>query len=125
MIILGIGEGVIAKVADSGIERPQEKLANAQIVDQLALLVDHVDDVQRFAILSVRADVGENILHRPVFMDGNKIRRHEPANAASGTSEQRGRGPSFLPGSGVELIAGPPHSASLRATPCDRPATFR
>ena len=52
------------------IEWRQQKLANANVVDQPLLLVDHVDDVQGLAVLTVDADVIEDLANRPVIPDG-------------------------------------------------------
>ena len=44
-------EAPIHEVRDSALQRRQQELANADVVDQQTLVVDHVDDVQRFAVL--------------------------------------------------------------------------
>ena len=47
-----------------------------------ALLVDDVDDVQRFAVLAVLADVVEHLLDGPLFLDGDVV----PASSADRSS---------------------------------------
>ena len=67
----------------------QQELADADVVDQAALIVHDVDDVERLAVLTVRADVIEDLLDRPVLVDRDVVRRHQPADRAFGVAEQR------------------------------------
>ena len=82
-------EPPIHEVGDAAVQRRQQELANPNVVDQQALLVDHVDDVQRFAVLAVRPDVVEHLANGPLFADGDVVRRHQPADRLFGVPEQR------------------------------------
>ena len=55
------------------------------------LLVDDVDDVERFAVATVLAYVVEDVADRPVLAHGDVVRRHQPADRALGIAEQRHR----------------------------------
>ena len=84
-------EPAIHEVRDSAVERRQQELANANVVDQHALLVDDVDHVQRFAVLAMRADVVEHLAHGPLLADRDVVRRHQPADGLFRIAEQRQR----------------------------------
>ena len=66
----------------------QEELADADVVDQQAVVVDDVDDVERFAVLAVRADVIEHLGDGPVFLHADVVRRHQTPDRAFRISEQ-------------------------------------
>ena len=84
-------EPAIHEVRDAAIERRQQELADADVVDQQALLVDDVDDVQRFAVLPVRPHVVEHLANGPLLADRDVVRRHQPADGLLGIAEQRQR----------------------------------
>ena len=90
------GERVIAKVAHARIERTKQKLAHPQVVDQFAAFINDVDDIESFAVVSELADVVEHVLHRPIFVNGDEVRRHQAADAAFGITEQRLRNLALL-----------------------------
>ena len=76
--------------------RCQQELADADVVDEQSLLVDDVDHVQGLAVVTVRADVVEDVAHRPVLAHGDVVRRHQPADRALRVAEERHRDGSFL-----------------------------
>ncbi len=69
----------------------EEKLADADVVDQQSVVVDDVDDVERFAVLAVRADVFEHVRDGPVFLHAHVVRRHQTPDRALGVTEQLDR----------------------------------
>ena len=60
------------------------------------VVVDDVDDVERFAVLAVRADVVEHLGDGPVFPHRDVVRRHQPPDRAFGIAEQRHRDGALL-----------------------------
>ena len=58
----------------------EQELANADVVDERALVVDDVDDVERFAVLPVLAHVVEHLLNGPVLAHRDVVRRHQAAD---------------------------------------------
>ena len=52
----------IHQIAHFRLERLEQKLANPDVVDQLAAIIDDVDHVERFGVLAMFADVIEHFL---------------------------------------------------------------
>ena len=57
-------ESPIHQVATRVARLGEQELADAHVVDQQPVVVDDVDDVERLAVLPVRADVIEHLLRR-------------------------------------------------------------
>ena len=87
-----------------------------------ALLVDDVDDVERFAVLAVRADVVEHLADGPVLADRDVVRRHQPADRALGIAEQRRARRRVPPASAATAAAAWRRPAAPRGTSCGRRA---
>ncbi len=83
--------------AERLVERGEQELADADVVDQQTLLVDDVDDVQRLAVLAVRPDVVEHLAHGPVLAHRHVVRRHQAADGVFRVPEQRERRPRVRP----------------------------
>ena len=60
------------------------------------LVVDDVDDVQGLAVLTVGADVVEDLANRPVIPDRHVGRRHQASNRFLGVTKQRERDRALL-----------------------------
>ena len=92
---LRIGYGECDESCDRGsrstlvVERFEQKIADAQVVDQFAAIIDHVDDVERLAVLAVLAHVIEHFLHRPILAHRDEVRRHQTANTSFRITEKR------------------------------------
>ena len=109
LLIVGGRQGdepPVHQVGDLAIERRQQELANADVVDQQALLVDHVDDVQRLAVLPVQPHVIQHFANRPLFPDGHVVRRHQTADRLFGIAEQGHRDGAFLWSQQRQQLAG-------------------
>ena len=78
------------------VERLEQKFANPNIVEQFSAIIDHVDHVQRLGVLAVFAHVIEHLFHRPAGIDRDQVRRHQPADAAFGITEERLGDAAFL-----------------------------
>ena len=76
-------EPAIHQVGDALVERRQQELADADVVDEQALLVDDVDDVQRFAVLAVTCGRSRAPRERSSARARDVVRRHQPADRAS------------------------------------------
>ena len=67
----------VHELRDRNVERRQQELADPDVVDERTLLVDHVDDVERFAVLAVRSDVVEHLADGPMLPDRHVVGRHQ------------------------------------------------
>ena len=76
IIYFEIDKRFVSDVANFGLERLKQKLSHPHVVDQFAALIDHVDDVEGFAVVAEFANVVENFFHRPIFVNRDEIRRH-------------------------------------------------
>ena len=85
------GDSRIFRIGTSPISRPG--------------VVDHVEDRQRLAVVSVATDVVERLLDVPLGPDAHVVRRHEPADAALGIAEQRHRDRPLLRRQQVQELA--------------------
>ena len=87
-------------------QRHHEELADSDVVNQHAIIVDDVDDVQRFAVLPVLAHVIEHLLDGPVFPHGDVVWRHQTPHGSRRVAEQRHRLRAFLRGEQREQLFG-------------------
>jgi transposase len=67
---------IVHQVCDAVIERCQQKLADAKVINELAGCVHHVDYAQRLAVLPMAADIIKNLLYCPILAHSNVVRRH-------------------------------------------------
>src|SRR5581483_299464 len=74
----------------------EDDLPDPDVIDKDALFVDDIDDVYRFAIFSHFPDMVDHLPDGPVLLDGDIIRRHQPADAAFRVTQQRKGDLSFL-----------------------------
>ena len=100
LIVAGLqsDEPSVHQIRDQVIDRRQQELANADVVDERAVLVDDIDDVERFAVLTMCPDVVEHVADRPMLLNRHVVRRHQPADRALGVPEQRHRDRPLLRG---------------------------
>ena len=115
-LTVGGGEGderIVHQIADLGLQRPGQKFTDAQVVDELAVVVHDVEHVERLAVPAAGPHVFEDMLDGPVGIDGDEIGRHQPADAAFGVAEEilrdgafgrRERGDEALDGLGWEFL---------------------
>jgi hypothetical protein len=69
---------------------------------------DRLGNVERFAVLSVGADVIEDLANRPLLADRDVVRRHQPPDRFVGIAQQRqGYGAFSRREQGEELPRGP------------------
>ena len=104
------------------VERRQQELANPHVVDQEPAFVDDVDDVERFAVLAVRAHVVEHLAHGPVLPHRDIVRRHQAADRLLGIAEQRHRDGAFAGREQCQQLTGDFGGAAPPGTACGRPA---
>ncbi len=102
----------IHDLIDPRVQRPQQNFADAQVIDQFSAVIHDVDEVERFAVATMFAHEIEHLLHRPVFVDRHKVRRHQTADAAFRITEQLGRDFAF------------PRREQLNELPCRRARHF-
>jgi hypothetical protein len=81
-------ESVIHQISDPRAHRRQENLANADVVNQHSTVVDHVEHIERLGILTVLADVVEDLVNQPFAPDGHVVRCHQPAHRVGRVGEQ-------------------------------------
>ena len=53
------------------------------------VIVGDIDDVERFAVFAVAADVVEDLLDRPIAFDRDEVGRHEAADRAGAVRQER------------------------------------
>ena len=63
-------------------------LADADVVDKNAFVVDHVDHVDGLAVFPDFADMVDDLPDGPIFMYGDVVGGHKPADAAFGVTEE-------------------------------------
>ena len=73
---------------DSTLRIGQQQLANSQVVDQPMIVVHHIDDVQRLAVVPMQADVVQHMLNRPMLPHADKVGRHQPSHGIGGVLQQ-------------------------------------
>ena len=86
-------------------QRHDQELADPNVVDQHAVVVDDINHVQCFAVLAVFPNEIEYLLHGPVFLDRNVVRRHQPTNGPWLVAEQRDRFGALLVASAAQAAA--------------------
>ena len=107
---------------DAMVDRRQQELADADVVDEQALFVDDVDDVERFAVLAVRADVIEDLAHGPVLAHRDIVRRHQTPDRPLRIAEQRHGDRALFRRQQRQQLRASPSPAALRGTSCGRRA---
>src|SRR4051812_46939960 len=81
-------EASITNILDLGFQRPEQEFTNSNVVNELSLVVDHVNNVDRLAVAPVCADEIEDLLYGPVIGDRDEVGSHEPAHAPFRIIEQ-------------------------------------
>lgn len=99
-------ETVVHEAADREIGVGDEDLADADVIEELALIVDDVDHPQGFAIRAVMADMVDDLGTGPVWADADVIGGHEAADAVGWVVEEHGGVAALGVGEEVEEFAG-------------------
>ena len=80
-------EAAVHEVFDAGPWGRQQQGPQAHVVDEAALVVDDVDDVDGLGVPAVPADVVERFRDGPVWPETDVVGSHEAADAAGRVSE--------------------------------------
>ena len=54
--------------------RSQQNLSNPQIIDQMQIMIDDINDIERLAVLTVTAYMIQHMFNGPIRTDCDKIR---------------------------------------------------
>src|SRR5678815_2792423 len=91
LLIVGRFQGyepAIHKVAYPLFQRGEKELTTPNVIDQHALFIDDINDVQGLAVLTVSADVIEHLANGPMFTNAHIVRRHQAPDGAFGIAEK-------------------------------------
>src|SRR5207247_2413656 len=81
-------KGLIANLAHLRSEWPEQELAHPHVVNQFSAVIDDINKVQRLAVATMFAHIIEYVLHGPLLVHSDEIRRHQAAHAVFRVAEQ-------------------------------------
>src|SRR5262249_3443357 len=81
-------ESTVHKVAYTVIQWGQKEFANADVINQQALVANNINNIQGLAVLAVGTDIVQYFTNCPMLTHADIMRRHEPANRIFGITEK-------------------------------------